>query len=110
MTIADDFRILAAELAVDLMFPARLVRSVKTYDEVTRKSSLHESVTPCRAAIGARRVKDENGILTNQTMATLTIKPNAGDRLEIGNNQYTIGVVEEIAPDGKAVIWTAVAQ
>lgn len=110
MTIFDEFRDLAADLAVDFMVPASLVRVVRSYNPATDKSEKHESVVQCRAVLSPRRIVRQDGIVTNQTMVTVTTKPDIGDRLVIGGRDYVIEVVEEIAPDGQPIIWMGVVK
>ena len=108
MNLFDEFRELAGELAIEMMVPAKLVRVGGAYDPATDRKSRSKQVIACRAVMGARRVVAVNGVITNQTVARITVAAEAGDQLEIGGQTHTIASVEIIAPDGKPIMWVGV--
>lgn len=107
MSIHDEFRVVAAELMAEFAVNAKLVRIHERHNKRTDKTALHEEILDCRAVITPRKIKTEDGVLTTQTMATMSIRARPNDRLIMGGAEYTVEFVEEVAPDGKPVIWIA---
>lgn len=108
MTFYDEMRDLSDELAGEFLVPAKLIRVEGGHDPRTDRSTRHEFEIECRAVLGSRKTRTDNGLLVMQTIATLTAAPKEGDKLQIGPSTYTVTSVEERAPDGIAINWTAV--
>ena len=108
MSFYDEMRDLAREMMGEFAVPAILWRVNGKLDPKTDRRAKWEVQTACLAVLTPRKSVAANGLLVVQTTAKVDQKPEVGDRLEIGCNKYTVEAVEEIAPDGNAIIWTAV--
>ncbi|MFZ4165308.1 hypothetical protein [Brevundimonas sp. NPDC058933] len=104
----DEMRDLTDELMEEFAVAATLTRVVGKHDPRTDRAERHEFPISCLGVLSARKQYAANGLLVHQTVAKLTAKPEIGDKLKIGPSTYTVDHVEEIAPDGKPIIWMAV--
>ncbi|WP_374321903.1 hypothetical protein [Brevundimonas sp.] len=106
----DKFRTLATKLADKMLVPATLEIEQGGNDRLTGRRSTNRFPVSCKAVIAPRKTMSANGILIVQSVATVTVKPNIGDKLLIGSSTYTFETVEEIAPDGEPIIWRGVVK
>lgn len=106
----DGFHSLADRLTAKFMKPARLYRVNGGNDRLTGRRSNDEHYVECLAILAPVRTTTANGVIVHHTVATLTVKPKAGDRISMNGVQYTFETVEEIAPDGRPIIWRGVVK
>lgn len=106
----ESFRALSNKLADKMLVPAQLETVSGGNDRLTGRRETNKNRMPCKAIVGLAKRENSNGILTMRSVATITIKPNIGDRLYLGSSSYTFETVEEIAPDGNAIIWRGVVK
>lgn len=106
----DKFRTLATKLADKMLVPATLEIEQGGNDRLTGRRSTNRFPVACKAVVAPPKMTSVNGILIKQSLATITVKPNIGDKLLIGSSTYTFETVEEIAPDGEPIIWRGVVK
>lgn len=64
---------------------------------------------PTRAVVGPVEIAGVDGRLIRQTVATMLAEPREGDTLVMGDSSWTLGRVTKVAPQGKAIVYMAVA-
>lgn len=89
---------------------ATLIKVTGGNDRLTGRRETQNSDVPCEAVIGLAKRESSNGVATVRSVATVTVEPKIGDRLEIGQRSYTFETVEEIAPHGNPILWKGVVK
>ncbi len=102
---------MAARLNNKFLIPASIRRKTDGgYDIDTGETTVSEMVIQCLAIVGTVKKRDMNGVQTTETVATVNKAIQIGDTLSIGQRSYVIHTVDEVAPDGKPIIWKAVVR
>lgn len=101
---------LATKMMTKHAVKASLIKVTGGNDRLTGKRSEQNQIVACEAVIGLAKRESSNGLYLVRSVATLTVEPKIGDRLEIGKRVYTFETVEEIAPDGNPILWKGVVK
>lgn len=112
MNLLEEFGPLAVELLAEFGAPATLsatAPAIASFDKRTGRATV--VATPAaqtvQAVVTPVDVTDEQGRQTTKTVATMTVKPNQGDKLTLGETDYIVGAVTVIAPQGQAIVYLA---
>lgn len=60
-----------------------------------------------RAAVGSLALQGADGRIETRTVATMLDEPREGDTLAMGDASWVVGKVTKVAPQGKAIVYTA---
>jgi hypothetical protein len=64
---------------------------------------------PTWAVVGPVETEGVDGRRVRETVATMLHEPQQGDTLNMGETTWTLGAVTKVAPQGKAIVYMAVA-
>ncbi len=74
-----------------------------------RENGSEQSIE-CRAVAALKTIRTQNGAQREATRITANAELKEGDRIVIGQSDYTIGEVSAVEPHGTAFLWKAIAQ